>query len=152
MWLVFKYESANDNLINHRYLSYNKNYSNKIDEKLKNWFKNTFKFSSNYINEFILFLRKGVYSREFMDYCGKFSETVFPEKKVCSNLNMEHTTDSGDNHAKRTFSNKNFGEYHDLYFTSDTLLQVHVFENFRKMCLEIYELDPENFISVSVLA
>ena len=106
MWLVFKYESANDNLINHRYLSYNKNYSNKIDEKLKNWFKNTFKFSSNYINEFILFLRKGVYSHEFMDYCGKFSETVFPEKKVCSNLNMEHTTDSGDNHAKRTFQIK----------------------------------------------
>ena len=48
-------------------LSCNRDYSNKIDEELKNLFKNTFKFSNNDINKFILLLRKGVYPYEYMD-------------------------------------------------------------------------------------
>ena len=44
-----------------------KDYSNKIDEELKKQFKNTFKFSNNDINKFILSLRKGVYPYEYMD-------------------------------------------------------------------------------------
>ena len=32
--------------------------------------------------------------------------------------------------------------YHDLYVQSDTLLLADVFGNFRKKCIEIYELDP----------
>ena len=44
------------------------------------------------------------------------------------------------------------GEYHDLYLQSDTLLLADVFENFRNMCLEIYELDPTYFVSVPGLA
>ena len=63
-----KYESVKDNLIKYKYLSCNKDYSNKLDEKLKNRFKNTFKFSDNDINKFILLLRKGVYSCEYMHY------------------------------------------------------------------------------------
>ena len=47
---------------------------------------------------------------------------------------------------------KNLGEYHDLYVQSDTLLLADVFENFRKMCLEIYELDPAKKISARGLA
>ena len=46
-----KYESVQDNLIKHKYLSCNKDYSNKIDEELKKRFNNTFKFSSNGINK-----------------------------------------------------------------------------------------------------
>ena len=45
-----EYKSAKDNLIKDKCLSCNKIYSNKIDEKLKNRFKNTFKFSNNDIN------------------------------------------------------------------------------------------------------
>ena len=60
----FEYESVKDNLIKYKCLSCNKNYSNKPDEKFKKRIKNTFKFSSNDINDFILLLRKGVYPYE----------------------------------------------------------------------------------------
>ena len=53
------------------------------------------------------------------------------------------------NHVKRIcndFQIKNLGKYHDLYLKSDTLL-ADVFEDFRKMCLEIYESDPARFVS-----
>ena len=34
-----------------------------------------------------------------------------------------------------------------MYVQSDILLLTNVFENFRNVCLEIYELDPAKFIS-----
>ena len=43
---------------------------------------------------------------------------------------------------------KFLGEYHDLYVQSETLLLAEVFENFRNMFLEIYELDPARFLTV----
>ena len=49
-----EYESVRDNLIKCKCLSCNKDYSNKLDEKLKKRFKNTFKFSDNGINKIIL--------------------------------------------------------------------------------------------------
>ena len=62
-----EYERVKDSLIKYKCLSCNKNYSNKFDEKLKKRFKNTFKFSNNDINKFILLLRKGVCPYECMN-------------------------------------------------------------------------------------
>ena len=50
------------------------------------------------------------------------------------------------------FKINHLGEYHDLYVQSDSLLLEDVFENFRNMCLEIYELDPVYFVSAPGLA
>ena len=61
-------------------------------------------------------------------------------------LNIDDITDADDAHAKRVFKDfeiKTVGEYHDLYVQSDTLLLADVFENFRNICLEISELDPD---------
>ena len=68
---------------------------------------------------------------------------------------MEDITDADHAHAKRVCKNfiiKILGEYYDLYVLSDTLLLADVFENFRKMFLEIYERDPAKPFSVSGLA
>ena len=72
-----------------------------------------------------------------------------------SNLNMEDITDINYRHEKKVFEyliNKNSGEYHDLYVQSDTLLLADVFENFRNMCIKVYELDPAYFLTAPGLA
>ena len=63
---------------------------------------------------------------------------------------MEDITDSNYMQAKRVC--KDLGKYHDLYLKSDTLLLADVFENVRKMCLKIYNLDPAKFRSALRLA
>ena len=151
-----EYESAKGNLIKYKCLSCNKNYSNKLNEKWKKRFKNTFKLSDNDINKFILLLRNGVYPSEYMDDWLKFNETTLPEKEVFySNLIMEDTTDADYIHAKRIckdFEIRNLDEYYDLHLTSDTLLLADVLENFRKMYLKIYHLDPLKNFSAPRLA
>ena len=54
--------------------------------------------------------------------------------------------------VRKDFKIKNLEEYHDLYVQSHTLLLADIFENFRNMCLEIYELDSAKFLSAPGLA
>ena len=61
---------------------------------------------------------------------------------------MEDNTDADYAHARRVwkdFEIKHLGEYHNLYFQSATLFLADVFENFRNLCIEIYEFDSVNF-------
>ena len=39
-----------------------------------------------------------------------------------------------------------------MHVQSDTLFLADVFENFRKVCIEIYKLDPAHFLSAPGLA
>ena len=58
-------------------------------------------------------------------------------------------------YAKRVcegFEIKNLGEYHDLHLKIDALRLADIFQNLRKMCLKIYELDPAKFIWAPGLA
>ena len=91
-----------------------------------------------------------------MDDWEKFNETSLPEKEdFYSHLNTEDITDPDYAHTKRVCKDleiKNLGEYRDLYVQNDTLLLADVFENFRNMCLKIYELDPAKFPSAPGLA
>ena len=91
-----------------------------------------------------------------MDDWKKFNEKLLSEKEdFYSHLNMEDITDTDYAHAKKVckdFEIKHLGEYHDLYVQRNTLLLADVFEKFRNMCLETYELDPAKFISAPGLA
>ena len=62
---------------------------------------------------------------------------------------MEDIANTDYAHAKRVCKDveiKNLGDYHDLYVQSDTLLLNDIFENFRNMRFETYELDLEKFL------
>ena len=68
---------------------------------------------------------------------------------------MEDITDTDYRHANKVFNefkSKHLGEYHDLYVQSDTLLLADVFENFRNMCIKVYELDSAHFSTAPGLA
>ena len=115
-----------------------------------------YQFCNGDLNKFVLLLRKGVYPYEDMDSWEKFDETSLPDKKAFySNLNLEDISDEDYAHAQKVwdvFEINNLGEYHDLYVQSDTLLLADIYENFRNMCLNIYELDPVYFVSAPGLA
>ena len=68
---------------------------------------------------------------------------------------MENIDDIDYRHGNNVFKRfklKNLGEYHDLCVQSDTLLLADIFENFRKTCLKVYELDPAHLSSLPGLA
>ena len=139
-----------------RYFSCKKNYEKDFNKELIKRFANTCSFCSKDLNKFILLLRKGVYPYEYMDNWGRFDETSLPDKEAFySNLNMEDIMDIDYRHSNNVFKKfklKNLGESHDLYVQSDTLLLTDVFENFRNMCIKVYELDPAHLLSLPGLA
>ena len=64
---------------------------------------------------------------------------------------MEDITDVDYRHALKVFNKFNI-KSHDLYVQSDTILLADVFESFRNLCLNTYELDPAYFLSLPGLA
>ena len=133
-----------------------KNYKKEINKELLERFASTYKFCNNDLNKFVMLLRKGVYPYEYMDGWDTFNEKSIPSKEsFYSKLTMENITEMDYIHANnvfKTFKFNNLGDYHNLYVKSDTLLLADVFENFRKACIETYELDPAHIISLPGLA
>ena len=95
---------------------------------------------------FELLTQKGVYPYDYMNCLENFSETQLPIKEdFYSKLNDCNITDKEYKHAQdiwEKFGINNLGEYHDLYLKTDVLLLADVFEEFRNICLENYNLDP----------
>ena len=101
-------------------------------------------------NMWQLLLKKGIYPYEYMDAFERFGETQLPEKeKFYSSLSGKGITDEDYAHAKQvweTFGSRNLGDYHNLYVETDSL-QLAADENFRKVCLEKYGLEPAHYYS-----
>ena len=142
------YITTKDKQLIFRCFECKKNYKKDFDKELIKRFANIYEFCNDDINKFVLLLRKVVYPYELM-------KTSLPDKEAFYNsLNMEDITDVNHRHAKRVFknlSNKNLGDYPDLYVQIDTLLLTDVFQNFRNMCIKVYELDPAHFLSAPEL-
>ena len=118
-------------------------------KKLIENFPSAYQFCNGDLNKFVLLLRKDVYPFEHMDSWEKFDENTLPPMEAFySNLNLEDIIDEDYTHAQKVwnvFEVNNIGDYHYLYVQSDRLLIADVYENFRNMCLNVYELDPVHF-------
>ena len=96
--------------------------------------------------ELELVKKKGVYPYDYMDSFGRLDETsLSPIECFYSKLN--DTNISADDYAPThkvwtVFDMKTMRDYHDLYQKTDVLLLADVFEEFRKVCLDNYQLDP----------
>ena len=150
------YMNFHDDKLGYRCFDCKTNYNINFKNKFIDVFSNTYDFCSGDINKFIFLLRKGLYPYEYMDSFERFFETSLPNKDAFySNLNMESIKDIDYRHAKNVFNkfnNNNLGDFHDLYVQSDTLSLADVFTNFRKVCIDIYELDPAHILSAPGLA
>ena len=142
-----------DNRLNYRCKKCN-GISNKSINDLIEKFPNTYQFCNGDHNKFVLLLRKGVYSYEYMDSWERFNETSLPPKKdFYSELILEDISDKDYLHAQKVFNEycTDIGDYHDLYAQTDTFLLADVFEKLSDKCIEIYGLDPY-FYSANGLA
>ena len=94
---------------------------------------------------------KGVYPYDYMDSFDKLNETKLPSKdNFFSIMNNEHMSEEDYKHAENvwnTFSLENIGQYHNLFLKSDILILADVFENFRKICMQYYKLDPCHYFT-----
>ena len=155
-YMIIKDGAKNSGRLIFRCYNCKKNYEKDFNKELIERFANIYQFCNGDLNKFTLLLRKGVYPYEYMDNWERFDETSLPDKEsFYISLNMENIDDIDYRHGNNVFEKfklKNLGEYHDLYVQSDTLLLADAFENFRNMCMKVYELDPAHFLSLPGLA
>ena len=126
----FDYMSIKDDQVIFRCFDCKNNYKKDLNKELIKRSANIYEFCDEYINKFILLLRKGVFAYEYMHSWKRFNETSLPNKKVFySSLNTEDITVVDYRHAKKVFrylNNNNLGDYHDLYLQSDRILPADV--------------------------
>ena len=107
-------------------------------------------------NQYKLLIQKGIYPYKYMTNWDKFKEMKLPPREAFySKLNMAGIREEDYEHAHRVwkeFGLKDLGEYHDLYLKTDVILLANVFEEFRKVCLKNYGLDPAHFYTAPGLA
>ena len=134
-------------------MSLDKRVKNLADKKNSSDFKNIDKVFKNNTSPL---RRKGVYPYDYIVSIKQFKETKLPSKEAFyTKLDYKEISDEDYRHALNvwnTFNCQTLQDYHDLYLKSDVLLLADVFENFRKMCLEHYELDPCHFYTAPGLA
>ena len=122
-----------------------------LDSLVKATPKEALKITSTISNGSDLLYKKGIYPYGYMDSFEKFNETSLPKKEdFYSKLKDENITEDEYAHAKtvwETFKCKTLGDYHDLYVKTDVALLADVFENFRKLCLQQYGLDPAHYFT-----
>ncbi|KAL4098768.1 hypothetical protein QTP88_023307 [Uroleucon formosanum] len=103
-----------------------------------------------------LVTRKGVYPYEYTDSWSKLDEVSLPGKEeFYSTLTESGVTEHDYEHAKEVwtqFECKTLGEYSGLYLKIDVLLLADVFENFRDLCMNTYNLDAAHYYTAPGLS
>ena len=73
-----------------------------------------------------------------------------PKEQLYTHLKEESVSEDDYARAQKVWNKFNIPDmrqYHDLYLTLDSLLLADVFENFRRMSLNYYELDACHYYS-----
>ncbi|GFU80620.1 c2H2-type domain-containing protein [Trichonephila clavipes] len=131
-----------------RFLDSFKFMSSSLENLIKTLKKDEFKYMKHYFDseKIDLLLRKGVFPYDYFDSFEKCKDSCLPPiSKFYNKLNEEAISVEDYNHACKVFNEfhlNNLGEYCDLYVKTDVLLLTDLFENFRKICMQTYKLDP----------
>ncbi|XP_052855203.1 uncharacterized protein LOC128263964 [Drosophila gunungcola] len=95
--------------------------------------------------------RKNVFPYDYIDSTEKFNETQLPSiDRFYNSLSDEKCSIDDYNFALKvweSFNCQTIKDYLKLYLESDVLILADVFENFRKICQQIYKLDPVNYVT-----
>ena len=107
-------------------------------------------------NQRTLMTKKGIYCYEYMNNMEKFDEPQLPKKELFySSLTNKHISDEDYLHAQIVWEQldcKTMKDYHDHYLITDVLLLTDIFENFRKMSMKTFDLDPLHYYSLPGLS
>lgn len=102
-------------------------------------------------NKFELVARKGVYPYDYVDSWARLDETVLPsQESFYSKLKDSGISNDDYFHAQKVwdaFKINNLGEYMELYLQTDVLLLADIFEQFREVCQNAYDLDPVHYFT-----
>jgi alkyl hydroperoxide reductase subunit AhpC len=124
-------------------------------EKLRKVFKNTSKHFTN-DDQFIMMTEKGVYPYDYINTFDRMTENNLPPiQKFYSKLNNSRCSKEDYMTAKKvwgTFNCQTFLDYHNIYLVSDVLLLMDIWENFREVCYNMYNLDCEYYYTAPGLS
>ena len=114
-------------------------------------------FSNTSLELFNKLIKKGCFSYGFLDSFSKFEGPLPPYGNDWKNSltgSIDITNKEFDEAVSiyNAFSCKTLGDYHDVYLQTDVLLLADIFENFRRVCIKVYKLDPAHFFSAPNLS
>ncbi|KAL5269338.1 hypothetical protein ACHWQZ_G002978 [Mnemiopsis leidyi] len=101
-------------------------------------------------DQFNCVLQKLIYPYDYIDGFEIFEETIPDKSAFFNKLTNEDLSD--DDYQKllkicRVFNITTLGELHDLYLRVDVLILACVFEDYRRLGLEMFAIDPAYYIS-----
>jgi len=102
-------------------------------------------------------LRKGVFPYEYVTSLDKLetTPTLPPKESFYSTLTDTHVSDEEYAFAGemfREYACASLKDYCKLYLETDVCLLADIFQDFRTLCLNHYELDPVHYISLPALS
>jgi len=102
-----------------------------------------------------LLMQKGIYPYEWVKDFDVFSETSLPPREAFYNALTETEVSERDYaHAQRVWSEMNcrtFRDYMEIYVLADSVLLHDVFESFKDLCMDYYDLDPSHYMSLPAI-